>query len=92
MKLEGTKITQEFIDEWAAYESPVKMIVENQEAQFMDGVMKACQTVGIKVNADELINALNYDRMQYYKGFSEGALAAFAKMDEEKARKKEGEG
>ena len=39
----------------------------------MEGeIMKAVQRVGIDVDKDELIRALQYDRGQYQKGYMDG--------------------
>lgn len=53
------------------YESPIEIIYENVQTQFEDAVLKAVQKVGINVDKDELIKALNYDRGQYEKGYSD---------------------
>lgn len=55
------------------YESPIKAFVENVNAQLDGEVLKAVQRVGIDVDRDELIKALQYDRDQYYRGFHAGA-------------------
>ncbi len=61
------------------YESPITMMVseiehkirEQQEQQ----VMEAVQNVGVDVDKDELLRALQYDRDQYEKGFLDGMAA-----------------
>ena len=53
------------------YESPITLI--NKEIQFSleDEVYKAVEQIGIKVDKDELIKALKYDRGQYEKGYED---------------------
>ena len=59
------------------YESPINAIyheithkiLEDSEEKIMLGVQQA---VGYKVDKDELIKALRYDRNQYEKGFEDG--------------------
>lgn len=41
------------------------------ETQIENGVYKAIQRVGIDVNKEELVNALQYDRNQYAKGYND---------------------
>jgi hypothetical protein len=60
------------LDELENYESPIHIIRECSRvvaAGIDDEVMKACMYVGIEVNKEELIKALEYDRDQYRKGF-----------------------
>lgn len=59
-----------------SYESPITMYVERiyedikdkQDAYLMECVRK----VGFNINAEELAQALAYDRDQYWKGFQDG--------------------
>ena len=68
-----------------AYEAPIKILSRSiydalgeQIKKDTDGVvMKAILDVGIKVDKDELIKALRYDRGQYDKGFSDGYAAGY---------------
>lgn len=59
-----------------SYESPISLIYENAQRQMQiqleNGVYSVVQNVGIDVNKDELIKALQYDRQQYDKGYSDG--------------------
>lgn len=50
------------------YESPIDVIFEDVKTMLEDGVMKVTQGMGIRVDKEELIKALNYDRDQYEKG------------------------
>lgn len=55
------------------YQSPIEIIagdVETQIQEYHDQlIFKAVSDVGITVDKDELIKALNYDRQQYLKGY-----------------------
>ena len=59
------------------YESP---IIINTTLPFYESISKAqdeyiiraCQKVGVDVNKEELIKALQYDRSQYEKGYADG--------------------
>ena len=50
------------------YESPIDVIYGKIQLQLERNVCKAVQQVDIKVDKEELIKALNYDRCQYEKG------------------------
>lgn len=60
------------------YESPIEVIQKNIEMQIENGIYKAVQNVGINVDKEELIKALNYDRRQYQKGYADGFRDAHA--------------
>ena len=53
------------------YDSPVKLIASQIETKIENDVMSVIQNYDIQVDKDELIKALNYDRQQYEKGFSD---------------------
>ena len=61
------------------YVSPIEKIygdirsqmIENDENQLMGSVT---QSIGYKVDKDELIRALQYDRQQYEKGYKDGLI------------------
>lgn len=55
------------------YESPIEIIQTQMQMQMDEGILKAVQGVGIDVNKEELIKALDYDREQYSKGYKDGA-------------------
>ena len=61
------------------YESPIKIIQDAMQVQVENDVYKAVQNYDIKVDKDELIKALTYDRQQYVKGFRDG-VKKFAEM------------
>lgn len=54
------------------YESPIKIITGKMQTQFDDEIYSAVQNVGINVDREELLKALEYDRGQYEEGFREG--------------------
>ena len=64
------------------YESPIsiaiaKMQDENNEQLENECMLVIKEKIGIDVNKDELIKALNYDRAQYEKGFRDGLSKAY---------------
>lgn len=63
------------------YESPIEIIQKNTEMQMENGIYEAVTRVGIYVDKEELIKALNYDRGQYYKGYSDGFSDAYGITD-----------
>lgn len=56
----------------ANYNEIVKKMVEEQENQRVDYIMEEVRKIGIVVDKDELIKALQYDRQQYEKGYFDG--------------------
>lgn len=54
------------------YESPIKIITGQIKTNYEDEIFRAIQTVGINVDREELLKALEYDRGQYEEGFKEG--------------------
>lgn len=52
-----------------------------QVKQLEGDIYRAIQTYNINVDKDELIKALNYDRHQYEKGFSDGVAYMRALYD-----------
>ena len=55
------------------YESPIDVLYSDIETKLEDGILKAVQDVGITVDKQELLKALQYDRDSYRKGFQDGA-------------------
>lgn len=70
-KMLGTEIPDINYD--INYESPINIIYDNMRMQTENDIYKVVQSYEIKVDKDELIKALNYDRQQYQKGFRDGA-------------------
>ena len=54
------------------YESPIKIITGQIKTNYEDAIYCAVQNVGINVDREELLKALEYDRGQYEEGFREG--------------------
>lgn len=50
------------------YKSPIESIFEDVQIQYENAVINAVQKCDIKVNKEELLKALAYDREQYKKG------------------------
>lgn len=59
-----------------AYESPIEIIQREATDWFETNVIKACVSVGINVNRDRLIRALQFDRNQYNAGYADGYNAS----------------
>ena len=69
-----------------SYESPINIIqsVQQQITTDMDNqILKAVMECNINVDKDELLKALEYDRGQYDKGYSDGFLEGRKKAKEE---------
>lgn len=73
-----------FEAEWDNYESPINVIMSDVytqlEVNLEKGVMSAIGNLGVDINKDELIRALQYDRGQYVMGFQDGWRAANEKI------------
>lgn len=54
------------------WESPINQILGELQMHLEGETLKAVQNVGIDVNKEELIKALQYDRNQYEKGHKDG--------------------
>lgn len=63
-----------------SYESPIKIIMDQMQTKYEDGIFEAIQGYAVDVDKDELIKALQYDRDQYEKGFEDGAKALAKKL------------
>ena len=57
--------------ELVVYKSPIDLIVGQMNIQFEGEVCKAVQNVGVDVDKDELLKALQYDRGQYQNGYND---------------------
>lgn len=53
------------------YKSPVDLLVSEINLRMEGEIFKAVQNVGVNVDKDELIKALQYDRDQYQKGYAD---------------------
>ena len=56
------------------YESPIEVYYKEFRTKVENDIVKAIQEYGISVNKEELIEALQYDRGQYEKGYRDGLL------------------
>lgn len=69
------------------YESPIELItseIASSVSKRMDNdIYQAVCNVGIIVNKDELVKALEYDRNQYDKGFKDGVKAFAERLADE---------
>lgn len=72
------KAIQELID--MKYRSPIEIISQDVQTKFEDLVMNTVYSYEIKVDKDELIKALQYDRDQYRQGFKDACGAVFDKL------------
>ena len=59
------------------WESPIKMMETEMRMQLEGDVLKAVKNVGVMVDKEELLRALQYDRKQYYRGYND-AVDEFA--------------
>ena len=70
-----------------SYQSPIEVTMSQmrfeQEKRLEDEVFKAIQDIGVTVDKDELIKALQYDRDQYCRGFIDGYTGDIDKMRQE---------
>lgn len=54
-----------------SYKSPIDIIQEEMRTKFDNKILEAVLKLDIRVNKDELIKALEYDRNQYLQGYEE---------------------
>ena len=83
--LQGREILSEMMQEGdTMYESPVTTIYDrvakDANERLEDYIVEEILRVGVIVDKDELIRALNYDRRQYQKGYQDGKAAAIAEI------------
>ena len=58
--------------DWSEYKSPVQLITNQMQTKLEGQILEAIQNVGVVVDKEELIKAMNYDRDQYASGFENG--------------------
>ena len=72
------------------YESPIEQIYKDVEYKFKEDmenkVMEAVHHFGISVDKEELIKALQYDRNQYDKGYSDGRASIVEEFEKIKEK------
>ena len=60
------------------YESPITLIEKEVSSAYNcwveDNIFKMVSSMGIKVDKDELVKALKYDRQQYERGYNVASL------------------
>ena len=54
------------------YKSPIEIITGQIKTNYDNAIYSAVQNVGINVDREELLKALEYDRGQFEEGFREG--------------------
>lgn len=54
-----------------SYQSPIEVIQTQMQSQIVGEIYKAVMKVGVNVDKDELLKALQYDRDQYQKGYTD---------------------
>ena len=58
------------------YEEFIRVRIRELDSKIEEGVMSAVKEIGVDVDKDELIKALQYDRDQFRKGYKAGIEAA----------------
>lgn len=59
-----------------SYQSPIELTIRESANKFQENaIMKTVFNLGINVDKDELIKALNYDRDSYHRGYMDGLNA-----------------
>lgn len=80
----SNKDSLEIPESTAGYKSPIEIAHDLSNAVILmteDEVMKAVYRVGVKVDKDELLRALVYDREQYKAGYLDGIENAITWID-----------
>lgn len=54
-----------------SYQSPIDVIMGQMNIFYENEICKAVQNVGVNVDKNELLKALQYDRGQYQKGYAD---------------------
>ena len=63
------------------YKSPIEIICADMQKQIDNDIYRVTQKYEIKVDKNELIQALQYDRDQYEKGYADGVKEFAEKID-----------
>lgn len=69
------------------FDSPIKIITYGMRKEIDGQIFRAVQNVGVIVDKEESLKALQYDREQYSKGYADGykkAVEEFSKSVNEK--------
>jgi hypothetical protein len=64
------------------YKSPIEIITTGVHLLVEENVYKTVTKLGINVDKDELLRALQYDREQYQKGYDDGCKEAIKEFAE----------
>lgn len=64
------------------YESPIRLIESQLRTEVENEIFRAIREVGVEVDKEELIKALQYDRDQYSKGYADGVKEFAEKITE----------
>jgi len=54
-----------------SYKSPIEVFLQEAKLNYENSIYNAIQEYGIKVDKEELIKALSYDRAQYIAGYND---------------------
>lgn len=54
-----------------SYKSPIEVFIQEAKLNYENSIYNAIQEYGIKVDKEELIKALSYDREQYIAGYND---------------------
>lgn len=54
-----------------SYKSPIEVFIQEAKLNYENSIYNAIQEYGIKVDKEELIKALSYDRKQYIVGYND---------------------
>lgn len=75
-KVDNPDLFEENWRNWDNYKSPISVIVPDVltqlEVNIEKSVVSAISDLGVSVDKDELVRALQYDREQYEKGYHDG--------------------
>jgi len=75
------------------YDSPFELVISDITTQMAKNIDEMCwqaaQRVGVGVNKDKLLLALEYDSARYREAFHRGEETGYAKRDEEIVRCKD---
>ena len=54
-----------------SYQSPIEVIQSQMRSKIEGEIYRAVMNIGVNVDKDELVKALEYDRNQYQKGYKD---------------------
>lgn len=74
------------------YSSPIDVIRRQMSVDIEKGIMKAVENVGITVDKEELIKALQFDRGQYDRGYADACKKFVGLLHERMRYKYQGTG